>query len=114
MLKNVLRVLFAVEFLVALMAAVTLWAQVGGQSHLDLVYWAWKLGIGVGVAAIAVGITVALVNSNGRVTRGVVLQGLMLLVLMTAAGLLSYQAHLNEPDDDDDDDASAVQTVLPL
>ena len=38
------RLAFVTEFLVALVAILELWSQVGGQSHLDLMPWYTKLG----------------------------------------------------------------------
>ena len=51
---KVLRLFYALEFLVALMATYTVWSQVGGQYHLDLMAWYWKLGLGVAISFAAV------------------------------------------------------------
>ena len=34
-----LRLAYATQFLIAVIAVFTLWSQVGGQSHLDLMPW---------------------------------------------------------------------------
>jgi len=33
------------EFLIAIEMVFTFWSQVGGQYHLDLMFWPWKFGI---------------------------------------------------------------------
>ena len=50
MRNSVLRPLLILEFLIAIEAIFTLWSQVGGQYHLDLMYWPWKFGLSVGAA----------------------------------------------------------------
>ena len=57
MSNNVLRPLLVVEFLVAIEVVFTFWSQVGGQYHLDLMFWPWKLGIALGAATLIVAIT---------------------------------------------------------
>jgi hypothetical protein len=105
-----LRPLLAVEFLVALQAAFTLWSQVGGEYHLSLVFWPWKLGIGLAAAALVVVITATLVQQDGVMSRRVLALVSLLAVLMLAAGALSYDAHLNEPADDEQDEESTSAT----
>ena len=56
-----LRLLYTIEFLIAIIATYTVWSQVGGQYHLDLMAWYWKLGLGAGVAFAAVKATAAAV-----------------------------------------------------
>lgn len=101
-----------IEFLLALQAAFTLWSQVGGQYHLDLMYWAWKLVIGVGAAALVVAITATLARNGGEISRRVLFFASLLLTLMLLAGILSYYSHINEPADDDEGDAPAATTSL--
>ena len=38
-----LRIAYAIQFVVTLMAIFEVWAQVGGQGHLDLIPWYYKL-----------------------------------------------------------------------
>jgi hypothetical protein len=56
----------------------TFWSQVGGQYHLDLMFWPWKFGISLAAAGLITSITADL-------TREV-----------------TYYYHLNEPTDDDE------------
>lgn len=82
-------------FLLALLAFHSLWVLVGGQYHLDLMPWAWKLGFSVGAA----GLTVMVATATG--TRALLAAALLLAVLV-AAGWVTYYYHLNEPTDEDD------------
>lgn len=50
MSPKLLRVVYAFEFLIALIAIFTVWSEVGGQAALDLMHWAWKLGLSVSLA----------------------------------------------------------------
>lgn len=94
MRNSLLRAFLILEFLVALIAVFTVWSQVGGQYHLDLMFWPWKLGVGLSAAALIVGITF-----DRKRTR--LYGGLLILVAITA-GLVTYYYHQNEPDDEDD------------
>lgn len=82
-------------FLLSLLAFNSLWALVGGQYHLDLMFWPWKLGLTLAAA----GFTLMLATADG--TRTWVAAALLLAVLI-AAGCVTWYAHLNEPADEDD------------
>lgn len=112
MRNSVLRPLLVFEFLVAIVAVFTLWSQVGGQYHLDLMFWGWKLGIGVGAAWLIVAITADLARNGGELKGRVVLYASLLLALMLVAGVVTYYYHVNEPPDDDDDDTPTMTSSL--
>jgi hypothetical protein len=90
------------EFLVALLAVLELWSQVGGQGHLDLVPWHLKLGLTVGLAFATVAGTVSAVGHpdpwNAKTIAFAIL-GLLIVAGMAAA---TYYAHLHENDDEHD------------
>jgi len=44
----VLRLAYATQFVIALIAVFVLWSEVGGQVHLDLMPWYFKLAFGAG------------------------------------------------------------------
>jgi hypothetical protein len=112
----VLRLLYAIEFLIALIATYTVWSQVGGQYHLDLMAWYWKLGLGAGVAFAAVKATAAAVAGqrawNSRTLKWISL----IIALSLACGAVTYYYHLTEPpaDEEDQQDTAAPtsQTAL--
>jgi hypothetical protein len=99
-----LRPLLIVEFLIALEAIFTVWSEVGGQYHLDLMFWPWKLGIGVASAWLVVAITASLARNEGRITRRAVLLCSLLILIFVTAGMVTYYYHLHEPADQDEDD----------
>jgi hypothetical protein len=98
----ILRLAYATQFLIALMAVFVLWSQIGGQSHLDLMPWYLKLGLGTGSAFAAVKATAAAV-SRERAWNGQSLKWLgLMLALLVGCGLASYYAHMNEETDQGD------------
>jgi hypothetical protein len=104
-----LRLAYATQFLIALIAVFVLWSQVGGQSHLDYMAWQVKLLLG-GAAAFSVVKATAAAVSGERAWNGKTLRWLgILLVLLVGCGLASYYVHQYvEPADDDQQDNSAM------
>jgi hypothetical protein len=106
------RLLYAIEFLLALIATYTVWSEVGGQDHLDLMAWYWKLLLGGGMAFAAVKATQAAAGGqcawNSRTLRWLSI----LLALALACGAVTYYYHLNEPPPDDEQDTTPAQTAL--
>ena len=103
-----LRLAYATEFLIALIAVFVLWSQVGGQSHLDLMPWYFKLAFGAGAAFAVVKATAAAVSHehawNGRTLKWL---GIM-VALLVGCGLASYYCHMYlETDEGDDQPDSA-------
>jgi hypothetical protein len=115
--NRLLRPLLIVEFLIALEAIFTVWSEVGGQYHLDLMFWPWKLGIGVASAGLIVAITANLIHHDGEITRRALMFCSFLIVVFAVAGVVTYYYHVNEPvdQDEDQDDAPAKisQVVTP-
>ena len=101
---SLLRPLLIVEFLIALEAIFTMWSEVGGQYHLDLMFWPWKLGLGLASAGLIVAITANLVRNDGRFTRRAILFFSFLIAIFVVAGVVTYYYHLHEPTDQDQDD----------
>lgn len=95
MALRLLRVVYAIEFLMALLAIFEVWREVGGQGHLDLMPWYWKFFVGTGLAAAIVKVT-----ATGH--RRILWAGVVLLFLI-CAGLVTYYYHLNEPLDGDEE-----------
>lgn len=102
--ERLLRVVYAIEFLMALAAALAFWNYVGGPTHLDYVPWYWKGLLSLGVALCVVRVTVA-------ATRLAAVKWLVILTLLAVGcGLLSYYAHINEPQDEGDGGDQVVPT----
>src|SRR5215831_18613881 len=98
-----IRLAYATQFLIAVMAIFVIWSQVGGQGHLDLVPWPVKLGLGLAAAYSVVRTTAASVSGerawNGHAVRWLGLT----IALLAACGYASYYAHLNLEDNDEED-----------
>jgi hypothetical protein len=113
-----LRLGYALEFLIALLAIVTMWSEIGGEGHLDLMPWYVKLGCILGLAWCSVRLTASVVEQprvwTGRTVRWLI--GILLFCLLM--GGITYYYHLHEPADDDDGDdddttAAAVKITCP-
>ena len=108
MFQRLLRVVFAIEFLLAIMAVFTVWREVGGSGHLDSMHWYWKAVIGLPAAYAFVRLTVAWVDTAANRRRRMLAWLIVLGALIVAAGLLTYYTHLNEPLDEDEEDPGTI------
>lgn len=106
-----LRLIYTAEFLLALVAVFTLWSQVGGQTHLDLMPWYLKLFFGPAMAYAVVRATAAAAGAERTWNAGTLRWTGMLLTLAVAAGLITYYFHLYEPNDEEDS-RPATQTSV--
>jgi hypothetical protein len=112
--KHYLRPLLIVEFLIAIQVVFTIWSQVGGQYHLDLMFWPWKLGLGLAAPALIVAITASLLGAEGRISRRVLMLCSLLILVFAAAGVVTYYYHLNEPveQQESDDEPTRLSKTL--
>lgn len=110
----ILRLAYATQFLLALIAVFLLWSEVGGQTHLDLMPWYLKLGLGGGAAFAVVKATAASVGGqpawNARTLRWLGI----LVVLLIGCGLSSYYVHMYGESDEDDEDQDQDQSVASM
>ena len=100
--NRLLRPLLIIEFLIAIQTVFTFWSEVGGQYHLDLMFWPWKFGLSITAALLIVTITGNLVQNNGAITRYALTLCSFLIVVIVVAGLVTWFYHLNEPPDPND------------
>jgi|SRR5271163_438372 len=108
-----LRLAYMFEFLLALNVVYTLWSEVGGQGHLDLMPWYTKLICGVGLSWSVIRFTAGIVEMekfwNWRTRRWFII----ILFFVIAMGGIVYYYHLHEvPDESDSEDASATSVQL--
>ena len=101
-----LRFALVCEFLLAIVAVFTLWSQVGGQGHLDLIVWYWKLLLGCGLSAAIVGVTRTLMREARVFSRATIGWVLLMLVITIAMGLLTLYYHLHEAVDETDEEST--------
>jgi heme/copper-type cytochrome/quinol oxidase subunit 3 len=96
------RLLYIIEFFLALLATLELWSQVGGQTHLDLMPWHLKLALSLAMAAAAVKATAAAVTTHRAWNRRTIAWLAIVVLLAIVMGMITYYYHLNEPRDEDD------------
>jgi Na+-transporting NADH:ubiquinone oxidoreductase subunit NqrB len=85
MTPKLLRLGYAIEFLIAMMATFTAWSEIGGQDALDLMPWGWKLGFSIGLCAAIVAYTSAIVTNDAFWTLRSA--GWMTAILVVVAGM---------------------------
>jgi hypothetical protein len=107
-----LRLAYAVEFLVALIAILNVWSEVGGQGHLDLMPWHIKLACIAGLAWCCVRFTAGIVEQNKIWTRRTVAWFAGILLFCIAMGGITYYYHLHEEPEDDDQDTTAASVRI--
>ena len=87
---KLLRLVYAFEFLIALIAIFTAWSEIGGQAALDLMHWGWKLGLSIALAVAIVLYTAAVVTADS-IWRLRSARWLMVIVLvMLVIGIVTY------------------------
>ncbi|SRR6266542_2942148 len=105
------RFLYTAEFLLALIAVFTLWSQVGGQSHLDMMPWYVKLFFGAAMSYSVIAATAAAVAGERGWNIGTLRWLVILALLMTLAGVVTYYYHVYEPSEEEEN-GPATQTSV--
>ena len=108
----ILRLAYATQFLIAVIAVFTLWSEVGGQSHLDLMPWYLKLGLGGGAALAAVRATMCAVSGATAWNGGTVKWFGIMLALLAGCGLASYYFHVYGESEDEQDQESITSQLI--
>jgi hypothetical protein len=107
-----LRLAYSFEFLIALLVIFTLWSEIGGQGHLDLMPWYVKLVCGVAMACCCIRLTAGIVEEprgwNFRSARW--LAGVVVIAMVM--GGITYYYHLREAQDDQDSDDNNTATSV--
>jgi len=110
-----LRLAYTFEFLLALNAVLSLWSQVGGQGHLDLLPWYAKLVLVTAFAWCVVGFTASIVEQSSAWTSRSVRWFSGMLLIALAMGLITFYYHLHEvPDEQDNGDATSTSVRIAL
>ncbi len=107
-----LRLAYSFEFLIAVVAVLALWSEVGGQGHLDLMAWYIKLACVLSLAWCSVRFTASIVEQpkvwNTKSTGWF----LGIIAVMIAMAAITYYYHLHEEPDQDTDEPSPTANVL--
>ncbi|HEX4595386.1 MAG TPA: hypothetical protein VH157_13980 [Bryobacteraceae bacterium] len=106
-----LRLAYSFEFLLATLVIFTLWSEIGGQGHLDLMPWYVKFACGLGTAWCSIRFTAGLVEEsrawNARSARW--FSGLIAIAIVM--GGITYYYHLQEAQDQPDTDDTQATSV---
>ncbi len=113
MTPKLLRLAYAFEFLVALVAIFTAWSEIGGQAALDLMNWAWKMGFSLALAGGIVAYTVALVSADSPWTLRSARWLTAILVIVAAMAVITYYYALQEDNSGSDENGSVSASWLP-
>ena len=111
---NWLRLAYGAEYLIALPALLYVWAQVGGQGHLDLLPWHIKLGSIALLAWCWVRFTAAMAEQPKAWNRRSIAWLLRILLVGAWMGSLIYYYHLHEVLGDPDAEESTATSVSNL
>lgn len=99
---RLLRFLYICEFLVCIFVVFIAWPEIGGQVHIDLIEWHYKLLVGALFAFASVRATMAACAAEQPWNAKLAGWFIVVLLSMLAMGILTYNAHLNEPADEQD------------
>jgi hypothetical protein len=94
------RLAYIAEFMLALLAILTFWGEVGGENYLDLMPWYAKFVLSAGLALAVVTATVSAVSEenawNAKTLRSVIVA----LLLAGAMAAITYYYHVHENDEE--------------
>ncbi len=90
MTQKLLRLVYAFEFLIAVIAIFTAWSEIGGQAALDLMHWGWKLGLSIALAFAIVAYTAAVTAGDSIWSLRSARWLTVVVVLMLLIGVVTY------------------------
>jgi glucan phosphoethanolaminetransferase (alkaline phosphatase superfamily) len=111
-MERPLRIAYAIEFLLALIACFECWSQIGGQAPLDLMPWWLKLLFAAGFAAVVVRLTVVTVQNHSFPSVPVVRWGVALILLLAIIAVTTYYYYLRVPPDEDNIDETVPTSYV--
>lgn len=111
MTPKLLRLAYAFEFLVALVAIFTAWSEIGGQAALDLMHPMWKMGFSLALAASIVAYTAALVSEESAWTMRSARWLTAVIVIVAAMVVVTYFYALQEDNNNGSDENGNVSAL---
>jgi hypothetical protein len=97
---SVLRLAYTTQFLIALIAMLMLWSEVGGPDHFDLTPWYLKLALTSGAAFAVVKATAAAVSRERAWNAATLRWCGILLAILIACGLVTLWVHRTQENDE--------------
>lgn len=107
MTPRLLRIVYAFEFLLALVAIFTVWSEVGGQAALDLMHWAWKLGLSLALAITFVLYTAAVASEESLWTARSARWLAVMLIIFLGMSVVTYYYSM-EADTGESDESGTI------
>jgi hypothetical protein len=114
MTPKLLRLVYAFEFLIALVAIFTAWSEIGGQAALDLMNWGWKLALSVALAGAIVAYTAAVVSEDSLWTLRSARWLTAIVVVTAAIGVVTYYYALQVDTGESDETGTISAASLPM
>ena len=110
-----LRIAYALEFFLILIAFFECWSQIGGQAPLDLMPWWVKLVCATVFGTVTVRLTAVAVRNEAFPPVQLIRWSLALLTVLLVIALTTYYFYLHEPTDEDSGDEPVTSgLVIPL
>jgi glucan phosphoethanolaminetransferase (alkaline phosphatase superfamily) len=111
MTPKLLRLVYAFEFLIAMVAIFTTWSEIGGQAALDLMHPVLKLALSFGLASAVVAYTAALVSEDSLWTlRSARWLTAIILVILAIAAVTYY--YILQEDTGESDQMGTISMCL--
>lgn len=114
MTPRLLRLVYAFEFLIALIAIFTAWSEVGGQAALDLMHWGWKLGLSLGLALSFVLYTAALVSEDSPWSMRSARWLALIIAIFLGIGAVTYYYNLEAETGESDETGTISLFKVPV
>jgi hypothetical protein len=112
MTPKLLRLVYAFEFLIAMVAIFTTWSEIGGQAALDLMHPAWKLALSFSLAGAIVAYTAAIVSEDSIWTLRSARWLTAIILVIFAIAVVTYYYVLQE-DSGESDDTGTISMCHP-
>jgi hypothetical protein len=106
-----LRLAYATQFLIALIAVCVVWRQVGGQSHFEALPWYTTAGLIAGVSFAAVKATAEAVSHESAWNPATLKWCAILAMLLVGCGMASLYSH-NYLENDEPAEGETVTSSL--
>jgi hypothetical protein len=99
-----LRIAYAIEFLLALIACFECWSQIGGQAPLDLMPWWLKFLLATGFATAVVRLTAIAVHNEKFPSVPLIRWAIALVLVLAVIAVTTYYFYLRVPPDEENSD----------
>ena len=105
---RILRLAYVAEFFLVLIAVFAAWSQIGGQGHLDLMPWYWKLALALGFSFSCVKATSAAVEHEQLWNPRTLKWMAATLLMAVLCALVTYYYHLYEPEEEEESEENVT------